>query len=78
MYASLAARWRGIAREVRDTAAQVEAQRELPMGEHDDGAWGPEQLQAFETFVRAQGQALALLRVAQERDQRMLRSMESG
>jgi|GEM_PF-6460927 len=42
------------------------------MGAHDERAWGPENLEAFAKFVRAQGQALSLLCVAQEHDERML------
>jgi uncharacterized protein YndB with AHSA1/START domain len=76
VYAVLAQRWHEIARQVRETAAQMEAQRELPMGAHDQSAWNTEHLQAFAKFVRAQGQALSLLRVAQTRDQHMLSSME--
>jgi uncharacterized protein YndB with AHSA1/START domain len=78
IYADLAARWREIARQVRETASLMQAQRELPMGAHDERAWGPEHLEAFAKFVRAQGQALALLRIAQEHDQTMLTSMQSS
>lgn len=41
IYADLAARCREIARQVRETAALMEAQRELPMGQHDEAAWAP-------------------------------------
>jgi hypothetical protein len=54
------------------------AQRELAMGAHDESAWRADNLAAFEKFVRAQGQALALLRLAQAHDERMLRSMITG
>lgn len=77
VYRDLAARWSQVARQVRETAELMLAQRTLPMGAHDESGWGPDNLAAFAKFVRAQGQALALLRVAQEHDERMLRSMES-
>jgi hypothetical protein len=53
------------------------AQRELPMAEHDGAAWGDDNLQAFEKFVGAQSQLLALLKVAAERDEQMLTSMKT-
>jgi uncharacterized protein YndB with AHSA1/START domain len=74
-YRALAARWKDIAQLVKKTAAEMAAQRELPMGAHDETAWGDAHLKAFEKFVRAQTQALALLRVAGARDQEMLASM---
>lgn len=78
VYAELAARWTAIARQVREASAFMEAQRELPMGAHDESAWDQDNVKAFAKFVRAQGQALALMRIAQEHDERMLRSMQSG
>jgi hypothetical protein len=45
------------------------------MGAHDEAAWGEAHLKAFEKFVKAQTQVLALLRVAAERDETMLASM---
>jgi hypothetical protein len=78
VYAELAARWTAIARQVREAAAFMEAQRALPMGAHDESAWDQDNLQAFAKFVHAQGQALALMRIAQEHDERMLRSMQTG
>jgi hypothetical protein len=52
------------------------AQRELPMGAHDEAAWGEVHLRAFEKFVKGQEEVLALLRVAAERDREMLASMK--
>ena len=78
VYAQLAASWSEIARRVRDASALMLAQRELPMGKHDESAWGADNVEAFAKLVRAQGRALALLRVAQEQDERMLRSMQSA
>ena len=52
------------------------AQRELPMGAHDESKWGDAHLRAFEKFVTGQSQLLSLLRVAAERDEQMLASMK--
>ena len=51
------------------------AQRELPMGAHDETAWTEEHVRAFEKFVKGQSQTLSLLKVAAERDENMLASM---
>jgi hypothetical protein len=67
--AILAARWTQIAEQVSQAASLMAAQRELPMGSHDNKAWGDEHLRAFEQFVTGQAQVLALLRVAAERDE---------
>ncbi len=74
-YRELAASWKDIAQLVKKTAAQMAAQHELPMGAHDETAWGEAHLKAFEKFVKAQAQVLALLRVSAERDETMLASM---
>jgi uncharacterized protein YndB with AHSA1/START domain len=75
VYRELAASWTNIAQLVEKTAAHMGAQRELPMGAHDETAWGDAHLKAFEKFVKAQTQVLALLQVAAERDEQMLASM---
>jgi uncharacterized protein YndB with AHSA1/START domain len=75
VYRELAARWQDITQLVEKAAAQMAAQRELPMGAHDPAAWGNAHLKAFEKFVKAQTQVLALLRVTAERDEEMLASM---
>jgi uncharacterized protein YndB with AHSA1/START domain len=75
VYRELAERWEEIARLVGKTAAYMAAQHELPMGVHDQTAWGEAHLKAFAKFVKAQTQVLALLRVAGERDESMLASM---
>lgn len=54
------------------------SQRELPMGENDMSAWGEAQMQAFQRFVHAEGRLLALCRLAAERDQKMLESMQKS
>ena len=76
VYRDLAARWKQIAGLVAQAAAQMAAQRELPMGAHDEAAWGEAHLRAFEKFVKGQEEVLALLRVAAERDREMLASMQ--
>jgi hypothetical protein len=75
VYKELAASWREIAQLVEKTAAKMLAQRELPMGAHDEKAWGEAHVRAFEMFVSGQSQTLALLQVAAERDEKMLASM---
>lgn len=76
VYRDLAARWRDVAARVTATAATMAAQRDLPMGAHDETAWGDEHLRAFERFVRAQSQVLGLLQIAAPRDSAMLASMK--
>jgi uncharacterized protein YndB with AHSA1/START domain len=78
VYRDLAARWKRIAELVAEAARQMAAQRELPMGAHDQTAWGEGHLRAFETFVKGQTQVLALLRVAAARDEKMLASMQKA
>jgi uncharacterized protein YndB with AHSA1/START domain len=75
IYRELAASWKDVAQLVEKSAAHMAAQHELPMGAHDQTAWGEAHLKAFEKFVKAQTQVLALLRVAAERDEEMLASM---
>jgi uncharacterized protein YndB with AHSA1/START domain len=76
VYQDLAARWKQISELVAQAAAQMATQRDLPMGAHDETAWGEAHLRAFEMFVKGQAQVLALLRVAAERDEKMLASMQ--
>ena len=75
VYRELAASWKDIAQLVEKTAARMAAQHELPMGAHDQTAWGEAHLKAFEKFVKAQTRVLALLRVAAAGDEEMLASM---
>jgi hypothetical protein len=76
VYRDLAAQWQQVAELVAQAARQMAAQRDLPMGAHDQTVWGEAHLRAFEKFVNGQLQVLALLRVAAERDQKMLTSMQ--
>jgi hypothetical protein len=47
----------------------------LPMGRHDESAWGDRHLRAFAKFVRAQSEVLRLLETAARQDEQMLASM---
>jgi uncharacterized protein YndB with AHSA1/START domain len=78
VYRDLAARWKQVAELVAQASAQMASQRDLPMGAHDHTAWGEAHLRAFETFVTGQTQVLGLLRVAAERDEKMLESMQTA
>jgi hypothetical protein len=78
VYRELAARWRSIAQQVAAAAGLMAGQRDLPMGAHDESAWGDAHLRAFEKFVKAQSAVLALLQPAAHQDEQMLASMTSG
>jgi hypothetical protein len=78
VYRELAASWAQSAQFVQKAAAQMGAQRHLPMGAHDQTAWSDGHLKAFEKFVNAQSKVLSLLRVAAERDEKMLTSMRKS
>jgi uncharacterized protein YndB with AHSA1/START domain len=78
VYRELAASWKDIAQRVEKATADMAAQHELAMGAHDETAWSAAHLKAFEKFVKAQTQVLALLRVAAERDDEMLASMKQA
>jgi uncharacterized protein YndB with AHSA1/START domain len=78
VYRELADRWSGIAESVKAAAARMAAQSDLPMGAHDQSAWGPEHVRAFDTFVRSQSHLLALLRVAAERDEQALATLQKA
>jgi hypothetical protein len=75
VYRELAAAWQDIAQRVQHAAATMAAQRDLPMGAHDESKWGEAHVRAFEKFVKAQSRVLAHLRVAAERDEAMLAEM---
>jgi uncharacterized protein YndB with AHSA1/START domain len=78
VYRELAEMWARITVLVKEAAARMEAQRELPMGAHDESAWGPEHVAAFEKFVHSQSHVLALLRIAASRDEQMLASLRAN
>jgi uncharacterized protein YndB with AHSA1/START domain len=77
-YRELGETWARIGALVKEAAARMEAQRELPMAAHDESAWGPEHVEAFEKFVKSQSHLLALLRIAAQRDEQTLASIRSG
>jgi hypothetical protein len=76
VYRELAASWKQISGLVQQAAEKMAAQRELPMGAHDQTKWGDAHLRAFEKFVNGQSQVLSLLRMAAERDEKMLASIK--
>jgi uncharacterized protein YndB with AHSA1/START domain len=78
VYRELGDRWGRIRDLVKEAAARMEAQRELPMGAHDESAWGPEHAAAFEKFVTSQSHLLALLRIAAPRDEEALASIRAA
>lgn len=77
VYRELGETWARIGVLVKDAATRMEAQRELPMAAHDENAWGPEHVEAFEKFVKSQSHLLALLRIAAQRDEQTLASIRS-
>jgi uncharacterized protein YndB with AHSA1/START domain len=76
VYRELARRYRDIAQRLRDTADHMAAQRDLPMGAHDETKWTDRHTQAFARFVHEQGALASVLRVAASRDEQMLASMQ--
>jgi len=76
VYKDLAASTREIATKLRDTAEQMAAQRELPMGVHDESKWSDEHLLAFARFVHEQRALTSVLQLAAPRDEQMLASMQ--
>src|SRR5687767_10345011 len=65
-----------IAARLRVAADRMSAQRGLPMGTHDQSKWTDAHMKAFARFVHEQGALASLLRVAAERDEQMLASMQ--
>jgi hypothetical protein len=73
-YASLAAQHRQIAAQLYEVGEEMAGYRDLPMGRHDEARLAsPEVLEAFERFVAAEKDALALLDGGVRRDEAMLR-----
>jgi hypothetical protein len=77
VYSDLATRYRDIAARLRETADRMLAQRDLPMGAHDESRWTDAHMKAFARFVHEQGALASVLRVAAARDERMLASMQT-
>jgi uncharacterized protein YndB with AHSA1/START domain len=76
VYRELAASYRGIAAKLREAADTMSAQRDLPMGTHDESKWTSAHMKAFARFVHEQGALASVLRVAAGRDEQMLASMQ--
>jgi uncharacterized protein YndB with AHSA1/START domain len=74
-YRELASRYRELAQGVADAATRMADCRDLAPCPHDTSAFGPQHLAAFQRFVKAQRQLLAIVRPAAERDQKLLETM---
>jgi hypothetical protein len=76
VYRDLAASYRDLATGLRETTERMAAQRELPMGAHDESQWSDEHLRAFTRFVREQSALTRVLQEAAAHDEQMLASMQ--
>ena len=76
VYRGLAARYRDIAASLHAAADRMSAQRDLPMGVHDQTRWTDEHMKAFARFVREESALASLLHAAAARDEQMLASMQ--
>jgi hypothetical protein len=73
VYLRLVEEQRQTAGRLRAVAGEMAAARDLPMGRHDEQAMtSPEVGDAFQRFVKAKRELLALLERMVEQDQRML------
>jgi len=77
-YRQLASSYRDISRQVQTVAAQMAGYRDLPMGAHDENGFTERHRHAFESFVQAQHELLAILKPAVERDDRMFSEMSKS
>jgi len=76
VYLRLAEEQRQAAGRLRGVAGEMAAARDLPMGRHDAQTMSsPEVADAFQRFVKARQELLALLQRMAEQDQRMLAEM---
>ena len=76
VYLRLAEEYRQLAARLHAVAGEMAAARDLPMGRHDHQTLtSPEVGEAFQRFVRARQELLALLQQMVEQDQRMLAEM---
>jgi hypothetical protein len=76
VYLRLAEEQRQAAARLRAVAGEMAAARDLPMGRHDTQVLAsPEVGDAFQRFVKAKRELLALLERMVEQDQRMLAEM---
>lgn len=78
-YDKLAERYRTIAAQLQVVADEMASYRDLPMAKHDQRALSsPEVLEAFEGFVTAEQELLALLRSGVAHDQDLLVRIREG
>ena len=76
VYARLAAHHRRIADELRAVAADMAAQRELPMGRHDmQVMMSPPPAAAFQAYIQAEQELLTLLQASVAQGQQILDQM---
>jgi hypothetical protein len=76
VYLRLVEEQRQTAGRLRAVAGEMAAAHDLPMGRHDEQAMtSPEVSDAFQRFLRARRELLALLERMVEQDQRMLAEM---
>jgi uncharacterized protein YndB with AHSA1/START domain len=78
VYRDLATSYRRIAADLKSIAQGMAAQRELPMGEHDESKWSSAHLKAFARFVHEETALASVLHKAAERDAKMLASMQQS
>jgi hypothetical protein len=77
VYQRLAQQYQAIAAQLRTAGQEMADQYDLPMGKHDQEAMSsPSVTEAFEKFVTAEEELLALLQNRVEQDQRMLVQMQ--
>ena len=77
VYLRLTEEQRQAAARLRAVAGEMAAARDLPMGLHDTQTMtSPEVAEAFQRFVKAKQELLALLQRMAEQDQRLLAQMQ--
>ena len=77
VYLRLCEEQRQAAARLRAVAGEMAAARELPMGRHDTQTMtSPEVAHAFQRFVKAKQELLALLQRTAEQDQRLLAQLQ--
>jgi hypothetical protein len=77
VYLRLTEEQRQAAARLRAVAGEMAAARDLPMGRHDAQTMAsPEVAHAFQRFVKAKQELLALLQRTAEQDQRLLAQMQ--
>jgi hypothetical protein len=78
-YLNLAQEHRAVTVQLRALAEEMAGYRDLPMGKHDQNAMSSRQvIDAFERFVTAERELLALLQARVEQDHRMLSDVRTA